>query len=179
MKDGKTNNAQSIPTSTVMFVPSSRGGTLTRLLKENEPRLSEMTGFRVRYMEAGGTKLSQLFSTDTARGEHCHRVDCQPCNRVDENRQLCRKQNIVYESSCNICNPPGKTSQKEGKTGPRSGIYIGETSRSLYERANEHFNDAMGFTEKSHMVKHWMSCHEQEETVPDFTINILGHLKTA
>ena len=93
MKDGKTNNAQSIPTSTVMFVPSSRGGTLTRLLKENEPRLSEMTGFRVRYMEAGGTKLSQLFSTDTARGEHCHRVDCQPCNRQTDS---CAENKILY-----------------------------------------------------------------------------------
>ena len=43
---------EKIQTSTVMFIPSTRGGMLTRLMKENEQELSRMTKFKVRYQEA-------------------------------------------------------------------------------------------------------------------------------
>ena len=38
-------------------------------------------------------------------------------------------------------------------------MYIGESSRSLHERALEHVRDAEAFCPKSHIVKHWMSAH--------------------
>ena len=50
----------------------------------------------------------------------------------------------------------------------RYGVYVGETGRSLNERAGEHFGDAKSMKEDSHMVKHWVGQHPDEETIPEF-----------
>ena len=47
-----------------MFVPSSRNGILLKRMRENEEKLTDMTGFRVSYSEAGGTQLGRMFSTN-------------------------------------------------------------------------------------------------------------------
>ena len=52
----------------------------------------------------------------------------------------------------------------------RKGIYIGESSQSLYERSKEHVADARDFKEGSHMVKHWLSSYEGEKEQPEFNI---------
>ena len=54
----------------------------------------------------------------------------------------------------------------------RVGIYIGETSRSLSERAGEHYRDARDFSKKSHIIKHWMNNHQDEDKIPPFIIKI-------
>ena len=52
----------------------------------------------------------------------------------------------------------------------RVGIYIRESSRSLSERATEHFNDAEFFSKKSHIIKHWINSHPNMDTAPPFKI---------
>ena len=187
-KAGLKRNSAGIPTSTVIFIPSSKGSKLLKLMKENEDKMSELTGFRIRMMEAGGIKLRNMFSTDLAKGSHCGSQSCQPCGRITENRENCKRRNIVYESICEICNQ-GKTSNLEEadqertgdttttKSTSRKGVYIGETSRTLHERANEHFRDARDFSEKSHMVKHWLSSHQEDKEVPGFRFRITGTFK--
>ena len=72
MKDGKKKETfqragkEKITTSTVVFVPPTRGGKLVEMLTEKEVELANITKFRVKYQEAGGTKLGLLFSTDLA-----------------------------------------------------------------------------------------------------------------
>ena len=63
-----------------------------------------------------------------------------------------------------------EASRKEEK---RTGIYLVESSRSLYERSKEHLNDAEGFQEGSHIVKHWMQHHAEDNKMPPFTFTIL------
>ena len=41
--------------------------------------------------------------------------------------------------------------------------YIGETSRSGYERLNEHFKDLANISVKSHMLKHYIERHNNVE----------------
>ena len=119
-KDGRSRKLRveqklRIKTTTVMFVPSSKGGILVRKLREGEEILAELTGFRIKYQEAGGTQLKSMFSTDLGRGAHCGRGNCHPCSMEGESRQNCRVKNIVYESTCLICNEPKKaTSLQEG-----------------------------------------------------------------
>jgi hypothetical protein len=36
----------------------------------------------------------------------------------------------------------------------------------LHERTTEYFKNASDFSEGSHMVKHWLTSHEDEETCP-------------
>ena len=59
----------------------------------------------------------------------------------------------------------------------RTGVYYGESSRSLYERSREHLADAEGFQEGSHIVKHWMQHHAEDDQMPPFTLNIVKSFK--
>ena len=47
-----------------MFVPSSRNGILLKRMRENEEKLTDMTGFTFSYSEAGGKQLGRMFSTN-------------------------------------------------------------------------------------------------------------------
>ena len=60
-KTGK--DVKDMKTSTVMFIPSSRGGILTSMLREKEDEMVRITRFRVKFQEAGGVKLARMFST--------------------------------------------------------------------------------------------------------------------
>ena len=149
--------------------------------------MSDLTGFRVRYQEAAGTKLANMFSTDLGRGLHCGRHPCPPCDtNSEEKRPNCRSSNILYESACMVCNPTDNVTDKtdaskllsspqEDLVHPstqqprkREGIYIGESSRSLHERSSEHENDAQNLTCKSHIIKHWMVKHPDLPARPPF-----------
>jgi hypothetical protein len=65
---------------------------------------------------------------------------------------------------------------REDMAGPsfgRAGIYLGESSRSLAERCAEHHNDAESFSKKSHIIKQWMSSHEEFNALPPFSFKIM------
>ena len=160
--------------STVVFVPSTTGGTLVRKLREREEVMRELTGFGIKFQEAGGTQLKNSFSLDLGKGTHCGR-ECPPCTSNGEKRQRCRARNIVYETLCTLCNPETNRMEKREneKAGRRKGIYIGESSRSIHERSREHERDAEGFSKKSHLVKHWMECHPEETKQPPFRFRIV------
>ena len=42
-------------------------------------------------------------------------------------------------------------------------IYIGETNRSVYERGKEHQSDVAGCKTSSHMLRHLLDQHEEDE----------------
>ena len=60
-----------IETSTVMFIPSTRGGLLTSMMRERETEMSRITKFKVKMLESEGIQLARLFSTDLAKGQPC------------------------------------------------------------------------------------------------------------
>ena len=159
-KDGQ------VPTMTVVFVPSTRGGMLTRKLREREEVLAGITGFKIRFQEGGGSQLGNMFSTDLGIGNHCGRK-CPPYDGSNsENRQNCKARNIVYETSCTICNPVDETPSIQTEEKCREGVYIVETSRSLHERSLEHQRDEKSFSKKSHIDKHWMLAHPTINEMP-------------
>ena len=53
------------------------------------------------------------------------------------------------------------------------GVYVGETSRSLHERALQHHRNARDFSVKPHIIKHWMNAHGDNNTQPTFNIRIV------
>ena len=68
------------------------------------------------------------------------RLDCVTCHQGDERLIDCRKRNILYESECTLFKE-AKRAGKEGAGGSMmdgKGIYVGESSRSIYERSKEH-----------------------------------------
>ena len=185
----KAGKVRGVKTTTVVFVPSTKGGLLLRMLIDMEETMSRITGFRIKYQEAGGTKMINMFNQNLSRGQHCERSPCPPCDaNPEDKRPNCKSKNLVYESVCLDCNlPEPSIQQKDQKVDsdkdsslledsepclkntttssskgfmasgkPRSGVYIGETSRTLHERSSEHLADSRAFSNTSHMVKHWM-----------------------
>ena len=57
------------------------------------------------------------------------------------------------------------------------GVYVGESSRSLYERTKEHWNDAVKDAPDSHMRKHWVECHPDMKEIPKFRFKIVKSFK--
>ena len=183
-KVGKSKPKSSDGNATVVFVPSTRGGILIQSLKDEEDTMAEITGFRVKYQEAGGSILANAFNKNLGSGQTCGRADCPPCIESD-GKVDCKAKSIVYESKCLVCNP--KTSHEEADdhedqpsetmNTPREGIYVGESSRSLHERAIEHVRDAKSFSAKSHIVKHWMTAHPTLPNPPEVGFTITGRFK--
>ena len=70
-------------------------------------------------------------------------------------------------------NKEGREQDEEVK-----GLYIGESSRSLYERAKEHTRDKDKREEDSHQVKHWLIDHGEMSSPPKFKVKLLGSYHT-
>ena len=107
--------------------------------------------------------------------------------RIGRNISVLQEVNSIFvirkQKKCLICNPA--TSHEEevdvqplGRSQePREGIYVGETSRSLHERALEHERDAKAFSSKSHIVKHWMISHPVLPNPPEMEFTISARFK--
>ena len=173
---------QDPPTISVMFVEQTAGGELARRVQEAEDRLAGMTGYRVRMTETSGSKLCHLLpNTNPWSGRHCERIQCYTCNQGGDRLEDCKRRNLLYESSCSKCqgyDDMGKKKRKgRGLTG--RAVYVGETARSIFERSKEHWNDAQAGSSDSHMVKHWVSDHAEEKSMPDFKIKVVASFKDA
>ena len=54
---------------------------------------------------------------------------------------------------------------------------MGESARSIYERAGEHHKDALKGEDDSHIHKHWVSCHGDAK--PEFKIKLVATFQDA
>ena len=123
--------------------------------------------------------LSRLLPSTNPWGTgDCGRGDCVLCSQDDEKKQNCKVRNILYENKCTVCN----VDVKDGKnTKPflmaGKGIYVGESSRSMYERGKEHQKDRADKSEDSHQVKHWLLEHPEMKEPPQFKFKIVSTFK--
>ena len=169
------------PTRSVIFLDNT-GGELARRFQAAEEEAGRVTGYRIRVTESAGTPLSLVLpSTNPWGPQDCGRDDCVLCQQPNEKRINCRKRNILYESECLLCKEDKKV-VKAGKDMERvqmdgKGVYVGESSRSLYERAKEHVADRINNREESHQVKHWISSHEDLKSPPKFEFKIVSSFK--
>ena len=62
---------------------------------------------------------------------------------------------------------------KKAEAGNR-GVYVGESSRSMYERGKEHQKDGKDRAEDSHQWKHWALDHPDIEGDPQFRLKIVS-----
>ena len=166
--------------STVLFVEFSRGATLQARMRGVVDRLAPMVGFTMRVTERGGTPLGSLLSNKNVRArQECGRLECRVCLQTGEKREDCVRRNILYESECVKCG----SEIKDGdvimeRSGTNASLYVGETSRSLFERTSEHWQAADSLKEESHMVQHIEESHKGEGK-PDFKFKIVKTFKTA
>ena len=167
-KAGQAKKAGELETLAVMFVDQTMGGALQKSLQMAEDKVAEMVGYRIRMVESSGTQLCRLLPcTNPWKGQHCGRASCYTCEQGGEVLQNCRQRNVLYESMCMVCNQEEegrKTTNQKDKLQmlkEQTGVYVGETSRSIFEKAGEHRRDAVAGQEDSNMMKHWKLSHPE------------------
>ena len=153
----------------VLFVPYTAEGELVKRYREAEQELGRQTGIRLKVVEKTGTKLVDLLHrSDPWQGEDCGRPQCLLCETKQATgknlKQDCTQRCIVYETWCRTCEEKEKKrideldieeDEKRKMTREvRLHKYIGETSRSTYERGLEHLRDLSEMKAQSHMLKH-------------------------
>ena len=84
----------------------------------------------------------------------------------DGGRRLCKAGNVIYSNTCKDCKTTGVDTK-----------YIGETSRTLMERASEHYRDIKDAKRTSHMREH---CQEEHlGKTPSFRFDLIKVCKTS
>ena len=168
------------PHKSVLFVEQTKGGELASNLRNLLTRLAPTLGFGIKVVERAGASLRSKFSQGALwDGAKCGRGDdCITCSQSTETLPPCTRVSVVYENHCTICNQEaGGTQEARTVENAPPSIYIGETSRSIQERALEHHADLRNKREKSHMYKHRVLHHEDKET--PFLMKVISFHKSA
>ena len=169
VKDGLVTRA-------VLFIEQTPHGELARLVKDLLHRLEPMLGFKLRVVERTGSTMKSLLSQP--QGRRCDREHCITCNQTCEDTPDCTRTGVVYENVCLKCNPgAGRKGELKRVMEGAPSLYVGETSRSIEERAQEHWGAARRREEKSHMNKHQIMEHNGEQ--PEFIFKLISSHKTA
>ena len=148
--------------TTMMKIPNTKGAKLYRSLVTEENRLASITGYNVKIVESSGIQLVRLFSRVQRRSK-CHWEHCAVCKESGDKPSKCRTRNLVYQGICLVC----ENEIKEGLRDPKkAGVYIGETSRSMAERALEHVKGAKNLDKESFITKHWVLEHKELDAPP-------------
>ena len=178
---GGSKCMETLKVRTILFVEQSPNGELAKRLRETLRGMEATLGFRVKVVERNGRSLGSKFPLNTLwAGEKCGRTDCITCEQGGEEQlPACTKSNLVYENICASCNPgaSGKLDQAEIRVDIPT-VYVGETSRSIYERSREHWEGVKKGSNKNHMVKHQLLEHAGEPD-PNFQMKVRGFFKTA
>ena len=164
-----------------MFVDQTVGGELARRLQEVENRMGNITGYRIKIMETSGSQLRRLLpNTNPWSGRDCGRQSCYTCAQGGESLEDCKRRNILYESFCTTCNPDlQEKSFRKKKLNDVTGVYVGESGRSIFERAGEHWTDRLNQKEDFHMIKHWVIDHPDMSEPPKFHFKVVSSFKDA
>ena len=123
------NTSPKIPTTTVMFVPSTPNADLLKDLQATEENLSNL-GWKTKLVEKPGEPLYTRFIKKIPMNLGCPRGDlCQICENKGTN---CTTKGVVYKAVCQVCKSKGQS---------ELGTYVGETSRQLGSRRMEHMTN--------------------------------------
>ena len=108
----------------------------------------------------------------------CGRETCTTCNQGGENLPPCTKRSLVYESWCLLCNPTINTKGEPGGHQDHPSVYVGETSKSIAERSEQHWRDYRDKKDDSHILKHHQR-HHNGEGEPRFFFRVVKYHSSA
>ena len=159
----------------VMFIPFTKNSGLAIRYRQSEGNMGALCDYRLKFVERAGKKISDILTTSNPwRGQDCERDRCVPCDTKErtgkDKGQDCSKRSLVYETWCLECELKEKEKiekrddlteieKKEMMKRIRLYKYVGETSRSLYERGWEHVHAKDQLHSNSHMLKHAVEEH--------------------
>ena len=181
----------------VIMVPFTKGAELAKRVRQYEMMAREQTGWYLKVVERAGDSLTDLLHrSDPWSGEDCQREACLHCETKlwsgKYKTQDCSKRNCIYETWCRTCQEreeerieeacgEDEERKREMKKKIKLHKYVGETSRSVYERAWEHTHSRDQLQTSSHMLKHIIEMHGEEEN-PDkiqFGVRVVRYTRRA
>ena len=142
-----------------IIIPPTPNSELLNMLRETA-KAEALPGLKFKILESGGRtiKSSVQVSNPTATGG-CQGGDCAACRGGRGSGGPCRKSNVFYEYSCQLCSEDTRA------------VYIGETARNLYTRGREHARNYSRNEAESFIGKHQREKHAGAE--PDFKAKVL------
>ena len=90
-------------------------------------------------------------------------------NADEKKPTLCQVKGVVYLGVCQICDDDHKKNSSE----KHRGIYVGETARTLGERAKEHRAGYRRMDFSNFMFKHWSNAHGDLSDPPEFKFTVV------
>ena len=155
----RQRNIEGTEVTSIMSVPNTAGGELINRLIQKEAQLSRISGYRVKLVEGNGIPINKFFPSPLAK-KRCHRREkCIICCQAGDKLSKCSVRNVVYIAQCMECS---------NKQDCKQSVYIGETSRSLFERSVEHINGSLRMDASNFITKHWLAAHRNDECPPIF-----------
>ena len=191
------------PPKAVLFVPYTANSVLASEIRETVQQLRPWTRLNIKIVERAGNKIQDILSkSDPWDSIDCNREGCFSCDSATkyENCKFrnCHQRSILYETWCETCRK--KNSKKNEKSDEKlergennmkrkrenkvdddqKYRYIGESSRSIFERGKEHKSDLKYRRTRSHMLRHCEEIHTNEN--PDeieFGMRLISSSRTA
>ena len=159
-KENKEKTPRKAEIRSVLFVPSTKGGDLARRLRKEEEKMTELTGYRVKIVEKSGTQVRRtLCRKNPWAGSNCQREKCMVCKQKGGGD--CRRRNVVYQTTCDQCK--GEEEEVGENENKNVACYVGETSKSGYERGKKHQEDYGRLELDSHILKHQILKHGERK----------------
>ena len=154
----------------VLFVPSTPGGVLTKQLKKREAEINRFESNRIKIVEKGGENIESILSKkDPFRKKSCLKdlcPICKSCKNPEKINIVCNTNNVGYQWICNTCEERNITK-----------VYEGETSRSARLRGLEHLSSYKQKHDDSVLYKHKELEHADEDV--EYSMKITGVFKDA
>ena len=129
IKENKATWFRQEGATATLMVPWTPDSALAKGLRKVLESTEGPKGTKVKIVEKPGLKVTAMVqSTKNFKRLSCGRLKCPLKDSEHGCRDTCFMESVVYMGQCNLC------------VNTKS-IYIGETSRTIYTRANQHLRD--------------------------------------
>ena len=170
---------------TVLFCPPTTEGKLAKELRDIVDETSKKMQLKVKVVERAGVSVKNLLP-GLQEEDQCNNSRSECFIHRNGGKGNCRQEGVVYQSQCMICETKGPSSiptdggnrnKIEKKPGVKS-IYVGETSRSGFQRGRQHMEAVQEPTKHRNnaFAKHMLEYHHGKKNVV-FKTSIVGQFK--
>jgi hypothetical protein len=142
-----------------IIIPSTPNSELLKMLRDVAKSEAE-PGLKFRIVERGGVTVKRQVQSSNPTGQlGCQSGDCPACQGGRGQGGNCRRSNVQYKFTCNLCPENDKH------------VYIGETARNLYTRGREHMANFGARNRESFIRNHQTDKHHGMDA--DFSATVM------
>lgn len=171
------------PNDTVLFCPPTPEGKLAKQLRKVAKETGDKMLMKIKVVERAGTSMKTLLPG--LKETECGNSKEQCFIHKNGGKGNCRIEGVVYKSECITCMhkgpssiPPEKAGQIKKQPGVTS-VYIGESSRSGYQRGQDHQKALKNPAKHQNnaFVKHVRDFHRGKGKRVIFKTSVIGQFK--